>query len=518
MQKKNTQGFLTIAAIVLIIIFAVIGVVATYLINSDILSATNDLKSTQALGISEAGLEGGVHQLLIPAIASRTRCTGITGNANLTNFTFTGAAGPFTVTGTGPQSPTASTLSAAINASTTTIPMTSVATYQTSGRIMIDKELIDYMTVSGNNFINVTRGTGGTAAVAHASGAPVGQYQCMLQSTGGVPSLSPAGSVIGGGRTTQEAAQLPEAWAIGNGTISTINIIHWNKPTELTWSNASLAGVNRDMKSIFVLSYADAWAVGQAGTFIHWNGNTWATVASGESKLYNGVYCIVNNNCWAVGAARGFDFWNGSVWTVQTTTVSTLPNVAYKSVFCNNATNCWAVGNTSGGDVMVLWNGTTWTRDPSRPTPATALNGVWCNSISDCWAVGNSRTMLHWNGTAWSDFPITTMPNVAYNGIACVSGSDCWAVGNNSAGSVLIHWNGTAWSRDVSSGTSVNLLGVGCSRTNSCWAVGANSTTLYWNGSTWTDIANPLGNLILNSVGEISAATQPESAWQEIFP
>src|SRR3989338_2364810 len=222
MKRVNQAGFLIIAAIILIMIFSVIGVIATYLINNDILSSTHHLRSQQALYTAEAGLEGGARQLSINTIASRTACTAITGNANLTNFTFTGAYGPFTVTGTGPQSPTASTLSGAIAASTTTIPVVSTSTYISTGRIMIDRELIDYSTISGNNFINVRRGVAGTTAVAHASGAPVGQYQCMLQSQGGVPSLSPAGSVYGGGRTLTEAVQLPEAWAVGNGTDSKI--------------------------------------------------------------------------------------------------------------------------------------------------------------------------------------------------------------------------------------------------------------------------------------------------------
>lgn len=517
-SRQKQQGFLMIVAVILIVVFAAIAVVATYLVNNDRLSATNQLGSQQAFYITEAGLESGVHQLMIPTIASRTTCATVTGNANLTNYTFTGAKGPFTVTGTGPQSPTSSTLSSAISASDTTVPVANIATYATTGRIMIDKELIDYATISGNSFINVRRGVAGTTAVTHDSGAPVGQYQCLLQSQGGVPTLSPAGSVIGGGaRTIQEAVQLPEAWAVANGTANTINIIHWNKPTEVTWNNASVSGVNRDMNSIFVLSYADAWTVGSNGVFLHWNGSAWTTVASGDTSAYFGVTCVAHNNCWAVGAARSFNFWNGSTWTEQTTTVSTLPNVRYNSVYCVASNDCWAVGNTSGGDVFVHWNGTNWTRDASAPTPAANLNSVWCTATNNCWAFGASRTAVRWNGSAWSDFPITSLPNVTYNDVTCVNANDCWAVGNNSGGSVTVHWDGSAWTR-VTAALSVNLNGIGCSKTDSCWAVGASSTTLYWNGTVWTDIANPLGNIILNSVGEIGAATQPESAWQEQFP
>jgi len=511
--KKTQDGFLIIAAVVFIIIFAVIGVVATYLLNSDILSATNQLRGAQALGISEAGLEGGTHQLLISTIASRTACTGITGNANLTDFTFTGAAGPFTVTGTGPQSPTASTLSAAITASATTIPMTSVATYATSGRIMIDNELIDYMTISGNSFINVRRGVDGTTAVAHASGAPVGQYQCTLQSVGGVPSLSPAGSVIGGGRTTQEAVQLQEAWAVGgNG-----NGLHWNKPTEKTWTSTSIAGVT-GLTGLYVLSYADAWAVKSTNDqIIHWNGNTWTAFsgAGGAQNLF-GIFCTASNNCETVGASRTIEVWNGTSWALQTTTA--LPNTQYNGIYCNAASDCWTVGNVSGGtDTIGHWNGTAWSLSTATGTAAN-LNSIWCTGASNCWAVGAGRTFVLYNGTTWTTQSVAALPNVAYTGVTCNSSSDCWAVGANSGGSVLVHWNGTAWSRPVIPSTSTNLTGISCTNSNNCWAVGTAGTTLYWDGSTWTSIANPLASAALTAVGMVGYATQPTSAWQEIFP
>lgn len=513
--KKSQRGFLAIAAIIIIVIFAVIGVMATYLVNSDILSSTNHLRSEQALYIAEAGLEGGAHQLTIPTIANRTACTGITGNANLTNYTFSGAAGPFTVTGTGPQSPTASTLSAAISAGATTIPLTSTATYASTGRIMIDRELIDYTTISGNNFINVRRGVAGTTAVAHASGAPVGQYQCMLQSAGGVPTLAPAGNVFGGGRTIKEALQLPEAWSVGNGG----NTIHWNKPTEKTWISTSTT-ITGTMNAITILSYADAWAVGNSigGNFsiTHWNGNAWgAYTAGGTARDLFGISCTASNNCETVGSQRTILVWNGSAWTAQST--AALPNVQLNSVYCVTASDCWAVGNTSSGEVFAHWNGTTWSRDPSRPAPAQDLNSVWCTSSNNCWAVGAARTFVQWNGTAWSTAAVAALPNVNYNGVTCVNATDCWAVGQNSGGSVIVHWNGAAWSR-VTAPLTVNLNSVNCSKTNSCWAVGSSGSTLYWDGISWTSIANPLGNVILRGVFEVGPATQPVSAWQEQFP
>jgi hypothetical protein len=66
------------------------------------------------------------------------------------------------------------TLSAAINATQTTIALTSTASFPpTGGIIKIDTEEIFYNQVSGSNLIGLTRGYNGTTAVSHLISAPV---------------------------------------------------------------------------------------------------------------------------------------------------------------------------------------------------------------------------------------------------------------------------------------------------------------------------------------------------------
>ncbi len=56
--------------------------------------------------------------------------------------------------------------------------------YSPSGRIMIDRELMNYSGISGSNFTGVTRGVDGTTAASHAAATRIGQYQCNLASQG----------------------------------------------------------------------------------------------------------------------------------------------------------------------------------------------------------------------------------------------------------------------------------------------------------------------------------------------
>ena len=55
----------------------------------------------------------------------------------------------------------------------TTITLTDTTDFSTSGKILVDSELITYTGVSGNDITGITRGTNGTPTAAHSNGATV---------------------------------------------------------------------------------------------------------------------------------------------------------------------------------------------------------------------------------------------------------------------------------------------------------------------------------------------------------
>src|SRR3990167_3339489 len=512
------KGFLTIVAVIIIVIFSVIGVLATRLMTTDALSTTHELGAQQALYLAESGLQASIHALANPIFTNQLTCAAINGNAALTNNTLTGAKGPFTVTSVGPQAPTVSTLNGALSVNATSITLNNASTYAASGRIMIDRELINYIGKSGNTLLNARRGADNTIATAHLNNTAVAQYQCTLTSKAGVPTLNPSGDTTGGMRTLQAVIQLAEGWAVGNNTGLTQNFMHWNRPNELQWTDAGVnVGNRKDMFSVFLISNADGWSVGQDGVFLKWDGNNWSNVESNDNKNYNSVFCNATNDCWAVGNAKSFDYWNGGVWTVQSSTISTLQNTKYTAVYCNASNDCWAVGNKSGGDVFVHWNGTNWTQDSSDPTPRRDLNDVTCINSTDCWAVGNNAGFVHWNGVNWATADTSALQSVHYNGIACPASNDCWAVGNRNNGTgVIARWNGTSWS-DASTGPDQNYNRGRCRASNNCWIVGNSGVTVHWDGTSWAEITNPLG-VTLNDISFVGPDQRPMAAWQEVFP
>ncbi len=534
---KKQQGFLIILAIALILLIGFIGVAATYLFSSNSRSGSDHYQSAQAFYLATAGLEDATHQLLAPNIADRTPCNGLSiANAAL-------GAGGYLVTSSGaPSSPTGGVttinMTSPLSATATTITVLSTANYQPSGRIMIDKELMNYTGTNGTQFTGITRGVDGTPATTHvtgtvaAGGAAIGQYQCNINSSlGGVPTTtSPTGVNAAdpyGKRNIAEAVQLQEAFAVGVNTAN-YGIAHWNRDNatggEVIWNSLPTLAGAQTLNSVSMISYADGWAVGNARIFLHWSGNAWTSVATTVPNLiYNGVYCNASNDCHAVGNASGtipaIVNWNGTTWSQTTSITGGVDNDLY-AINCDRSTDCWAVGDRAGANnVFYHWTGSWSTSNPGGLT-GNIFKGVFCNSTTDCWAVGANNTFAHYNG-AWSNSVATGMPSVNYNGIFCNSTTDCWVVGVvNAAEDLILHWNGTAWSRFAAPTTgTANLLSVTCATPTDCWAVGAAKAFLHYNGTTWINV--PAGittnapNVQYNSVSIVTPTGQPQAAWNE---
>ncbi len=521
---NNQQGYLTMVTVVLIVVMSFIAVAIAYVFSNNAFSTSNFQAANRALYLADSGFEQATRALFLPDITNRSTCAGL----SITNSTV--GSGTYTVTGAGPfASPaTPTTLNGALTSTATTITVVSTAGYQSVGRIMLDRELINYTAVDATHFLNATRGVDSSTAVAHASGTAVGQYQCNLSSSGGVPTLTlPNPGDPGGIRQLTENIQLQEAWTVGNAPSSNPVIARFN---EATWSNFSNSLPSSALNSIVMLSYSDGWAVGNtqnsAAFITHWNGSNWTLMAlSGIPGVnLNGISCTSSNNCYAVGNRNSGGpvilQWNGSTWTQAT--VNNSANQNLNGVYCDASNDCWAVGASTGGARFYQWNGSTW-NGVTNSLSAYPFFGVFCNTSTDCWAVGSTNTFARKNGATWSDFT-TSLPNVNYRGVYCNTPSDCWVVADNSSGAVYGHWDGSSWTRfgPYASVPNTPLYSIMCANTNDCWAVGnalSGEVITHWDGSAWSLIgpSASIPNTNLNGVYVISPNTQPWSNWVESF-
>ncbi len=541
MMRHTQQGFLTVVAIIFIVIIGFLGVAMAYMMFGSANATNYFTQAEKALYVTDAGFEETAHLLLNPLLTgtnARISCAAITGDANLTNTAV--GSGTFTATTVASNPVSAfSTLSSALTSAATTIAVASTAGFAASGRLIIEREVINYGAISGNSFVSVVRGANSSVATPHASGAYASQLQCMVDVKAGIPSLAAATYQ----REINQGIPLQEGWAVGSLSGANFVFTRWNRPTEIQWNSVSLSSASAEnLNGISMLSNAEGWAVGNGKgtslTLLHWTGSSWASAAltgcSGENLT--SVSAVYSKEAWATGASYfsnclsgakryGIMHWNGASWTeLSNTTTPSIPadnvnNQNLNSVMVIDATQGgagtlgFAVGN---GGIILQYNGTTWAA-VSSPTTQN-LFGVYIISSSEAWAVGAAGTIIKWNGTTWSTVSSPTATQL--NSISMLDYSNSghaeigWAVGN--AG-VAVTYNGTSWS-SLNTGSANNLLGVAMFFTHpnqDVWAVGAAGTIMHYNGTAWASVASGVTQS-LNAISLIAPQQYP-FAWREIF-
>src|SRR5207244_9013906 len=134
-------------------------------------------------------------------------------------------------------------------------------------------------------------------------------------------------------------------------------------------------------------------------------GPTWASVVVGFPNDLHGVWGSGANDAWAVGDVGEIIHWNGSAWTADVVDSAATRNL--NAVWGSSAGDVWAVG---AGGTIVRWTGggdgggapgapgfrLRWAGVSSGTT--NDLLGVWGSGASDVWAVGDAGTILHFDG------------------------------------------------------------------------------------------------------------------------
>ena len=164
-------------------------------------------------------------------------------------------------------------------------------------------------------------------------------------------------------------------------------IMNWTSPTSAF------------LRSVFMVSPDDGWAVGQYGTIIHWNGTEWSTVTSPTSRFLYSVFMVNADDGWAVGDEGTIVHWNGTEWSMVTS--PTMSWEQFRSVFMVSADDGWAVGALGS---IIHWDGIEWSNATSPTT--THLYSVFMVSADDGWAVGDWGRIIQWTGIEWiPEFP-----------------------------------------------------------------------------------------------------------------
>ncbi len=216
----------------------------------------------------------------------------------------------------------------------------------------------------------------------------------------------------------------------------------------------------------------NAWAVGEAGTIVHWDGNDWSAADEVSTKILSAIWGADERNVFTVGEAGEVLRWDGKSWSRSDNPVGAW----LYGVWGNGSGQVFAVGAEG---TLLRWDGLAWSALPSVTSRALfAISGVG----SAAWAVGEAGTLLRWDGVEWSSAESPT--DAALHGVYALSPDEAWAVG---VGGCVLRLQGGVWSQ-VESGTSFNLSAVFARANDDVWVAGDNCTLRHWNGLRWNQI------------------------------
>ena len=289
----------------------------------------------------------------------------------------------------------------------------------------------------------------------------------------------------------------------------------------------NITATNNDLTAL------DAWAVGDSGTIVRWNGNSWATVTSPTTMNLYSVFFVNSSNGWAVGgsSSNGVILRYNGTWSVYTNiTFSGYPNATdtinatlYSVTANDNGTVGWAVG---AGGTALMYSAGAWYAMTNVSSNTLRSVGMIHNA-TDAWAVGDKGTILHWTGTAWQNMTSPTTANL--NAIQMINASVAWAGGGTPDNGTLIMLNGTTWSvyNRINLGGAINstagyntdtinvtVNSISMDNASSAWAVGGKGLILYFNGTEWRGANNVAGTGTLRSVSMVHGTSNGSlQAW-----
>ena len=272
-----------------------------------------------------------------------------------------------------------------------------------------------------------------------------------------------------------------------------------------TWRPMT-SGTTKNLRAVWVREIDDAFAVGDDGTALHYDGFAWSHVTDLETLATTspliGIWGSSTGELFVLAGNRKMfhfarDVWEqqtlasirplaaiggqgpnavyaagllGEVWSFDGTMWSSVTtgstSEVYAGVWATAQNGVYLVGTDAGAGIVRHYNGSTWQKDFTLPN--NPLLGVWGDGIADIYAIGapDTATPLAHYKTTW--MPVTTTAN----GLALwgSSADDVFAAGPSG----IYHYDGQAW--DDRGGNDMPINAIHGSAKNNVIAVGPNGS------------------------------------------
>ena len=183
-----------------------------------------------------------------------------------------------------------------------------------------------------------------------------------------------------------------DAWAVGTGG----TVLHW-KGNPASWELVDVKSLAW-LRGVAVTS-TGGWIVGEKGAlFALINQTSWIATPSNTSATLNDVWIASGSDAWAVGENGTLMHWNGTAWAPYPITNEAGPVPTLRAVWGADAKDVWAVGVNG---TVARYDGSSWS--VTRSGEGYSLNDIWGSSASDVYAVGSDGKVLHFDGSVWTE-------------------------------------------------------------------------------------------------------------------
>lgn len=225
-------------------------------------------------------------------------------------------------------------------------------------------------------------------------------------------------------------------------------------------------------------------------------GNTWTLLDSGTANALNGVWYLDATHAYAVGDSGASVLFNGTAWADNNT--AGLGGHNYFGVHGFNSTEYYACGYDGAANGRVARNqGAGW----------AAINLAGNNQLNSIYTSGSKVYVCGENGQIWkytsgAAWAAGSWTNIATGVTATddlkaitVSGSSLLVAGDDAGGNGVVYFSGddgTSWTRNTATFTGNPLKSLCPVNSNNCaYAVGDNGKIYFYNTgtSTWTDVS-----------------------------
>ncbi|MBN1779251.1 MAG: hypothetical protein JW816_03465 [Candidatus Buchananbacteria bacterium] len=235
---------------------------------------------------------------------------------------------------------------------------------------------------------------------------------------------------------------------------------------------------DQNLNDLAIVNDQNIWAVGNAGTIIHYDGSDWLSIDSPTTVNLRGVAMPAPNDGWAVGDSGKILHYDGTDWTEYID----FGSISLRSIYMLSTVEGWAVGNS--GRIYHYSDGS-WSQ--FADTGTQVWYAVAMVSDSEGWIVGNGGEIYYYNGATWEQSVDTG--DQAWYDISILADNDVWVSGN---GGEIYHYDGENWLSAADTGGQA-WYAIYMIAPDDGWILGNAGRIFHYDGSNWTQATDTGG-------------------------